>query len=75
MMGELFACQLHAAIARDLKLPGETATAIYTRDVRVGDFMKEKVFNPGAFLPWNALTKHATGEVLNAKAFADEFQN
>ena len=73
MMGELFACQVHAAIARDLKLPGEPATAIYTRDPRVGDFMKEKVFAPGAFLPWNELTKHATGEELNAKAFATEF--
>jgi peptidyl-dipeptidase A len=73
MMGELFACQVHEAIAKDLKLPGEPATAIYTRDPRVGDFMKAKVFGPGAFLPWNELTKFATGEELNAKAFAAEF--
>lgn len=73
MMGELFACQVHDAIARDLKLPGDPATAIYTRDPRVGEFMKEKVFGPGAFLPWNELTKHATGEELNARAFAEEF--
>jgi peptidyl-dipeptidase A len=73
MMGELFACQVHAAIAKDLKLPGQPATAIYTRDPRVGEFMKAKVFDPGAFLPWNELTKHATGEELNAKAFAAEF--
>ncbi len=73
MMGELFACQLHDAIARELKLPGEPATAIYTRDPRVGEFMQKKVFDPGAFLPWNKLTKHATGEELNAKAFAKEF--
>ncbi|MDZ4659185.1 MAG: M2 family metallopeptidase [Bythopirellula sp.] len=73
MMGELFACQVHDAIAHDLKLPGDPATAIYTRDPRVGEFMQEKVFAPGAFLPWNELTKHATGEELNAKAFAKEF--
>lgn len=73
MMGELFACQVHEAIAKDLKLPGEPAMAIYTRDPRVGDFMKAKVFGPGAFLPWNDLTKHATGAELNAKAFANEF--
>lgn len=73
MMGELFACQVHEAIARDLKLPGNPATAIYTRDPRVGEFMKEKVFGPGAMLPWNELTKHATGADLNAKAFAAEF--
>jgi peptidyl-dipeptidase A len=73
MMGELFACQVHEAIAKDLKLPGDPATAIYTRDPRVGEFMKAKVFGPGAFLPWNELTKHATGAELNAKAFANEF--
>ena len=28
---------------------------------------------PGATLSWNELTKHATGENLNAKAFAAEF--
>lgn len=74
MMGELFACQVHAAIARDLGLKGEPATAYYTRDPRVGEFMKEKVFDPGAFLPWNELTEHATGQPLNAKAFAAEFK-
>jgi peptidyl-dipeptidase A len=74
MMGELFACQVHAAIAKDLDLPGEPATAIYTRDPRVGEFMKAKVFAPGAFLPWNQLTKHATGAELNPQAFAKEFQ-
>ena len=73
MMGELFACQVHEAIAKSLELPGEPATAIYTRDPRVGEFMKEKVFNPGAFLPWNELTEFATGAKLNAKAFAAEF--
>jgi peptidyl-dipeptidase A len=75
MMGELFACQVHAAIANELELPGEPAKAIYTRDPRVGEFMKEKVFDPGASLPWNELTKFATGEELNAKAFAEEFGN
>ena len=73
IMGELFACQVHAAIARDLQLPGKAATAIYTQEPRVGKFMQEKILDPGAFLPWNDLTKHATGETLNAKAFAAEF--
>lgn len=73
MMGELFACQVHEAIAKELKLPGDPAQAIYTRDPRVGEFMQAKVFDPGAMLPWNELTKHATGEELNAKAFAAEF--
>jgi hypothetical protein len=56
-----------------LDLTGEPATAIYTRDPRVGAFMKEKFFGPGALLSWNKLTEFATDEELNAKAFAAEF--
>ena len=73
MMGELFACQLHAAIARDL-FPGDApAAVIYTKSPAVGKFMIERVFSQGKRLPWNELTRHATGEPLNAKAFAAEF--
>lgn len=75
MMGELFACQLHAAIVRELQLGPEAAVAIYTREPRVGEFMKSKVFSQGLVRPWNDLTRFATGEPLNAKAFAAEFQD
>ena len=74
MMGELFACQLHAAIVHELGLSGEPRAAIYTSNPAVGNFMNEKVFGPGRLLPWNKLTRHATGAALNAKAFAAEFQ-
>ena len=74
MMGELFACQVHAAIVRDLGLRGQPRDAVYTRDPEVGRFMNEKVFGPGRLLPWNELTRHATGAELNAQAFAAEFQ-
>ncbi len=74
MMGELFACQVHAAIARELQLDGEPRNAIYTTNPAVGRFMNEKVFAPGRLLSWNQLTKFATGELLNAKAFAAEFR-
>ncbi len=74
MMGELFACQVHAAIVRELQLDGEPRNAIYTTKPAVGKFMNEKVFGPGRSLNWNQLTEFATGELLNAKAFAAEFQ-
>lgn len=73
MLGQLFACQLHAAISRDVLKTSDAANAIYTRDPRVGQFMKDKVFSRGRLLPWNDLTRFATGAELNAKAFADEF--
>jgi peptidyl-dipeptidase A len=75
LLGELFACQLHAAIARDVLQAKDAASAGYTRDPRVGQFMKEKVFSQGALRSWNDLTRYATGEELNAKAFAAEFKH
>ena len=73
LLGQLFACQLHAAIAREVLHDPDAANAIYTRDPRVGDFMKAKVFSQGRLKSWNDLTRYATGESLNAKAFAAEF--
>ncbi len=73
MMGQLFACQVHAAIARDVLHASDPPSAIYSNNLQVGEFMKQRVFGPGARLSWNELTRHATGQELNAKAFAAEF--
>ena len=73
MMGELFACQVHATIAREVLKASDPASAIYYDNKQVGEFMRKRVFDPGRSLSWNELTKHATGEELNAKAFAAEF--
>lgn len=72
MMGQLFASQVHHALCRDV-LKVNPKEASYTGNPNVGKWMKEKVFAPGRSLPWNALTKFATGEELNAKAFAGDF--
>src|SRR5262245_34299462 len=74
MMGELFASQLHHAIARELYQGADPNTVIYVDNKAVGEFMRQKVFAPGRTLSWNALTKHATGAELNAKAFAADFK-
>jgi len=47
---------------------------IYVGNKEVGSFMKKRVFEPGRTLSWNELTKHATGEYLNATAFAADFR-
>jgi peptidyl-dipeptidase A len=73
MMGQLFACQVHATIAKDVLKAKDIPNAIYTDNKGVGEYMKANVFKPGANLSWNELTKHATGADLNAKAFAAEF--
>jgi peptidyl-dipeptidase A len=73
MMGELFASQLHHAIAREVCNKAAPDSVIYADNKEVGDFMKKKVFEPGRTLPWNELTKFATGEPLKARAFAADF--
>jgi peptidyl-dipeptidase A len=47
---------------------------VYVGDKRVGDFMKRKVITPGRTMSWNVLTRHATGQELNATAFARDFE-
>jgi peptidyl-dipeptidase A len=74
MMGELFASQVHHAIAREVYKGADPNTVIYVDNKAVGDFMKKKVFEPGRTLSWNDLTEHATGEKLKAKAFAADFK-
>ncbi len=74
MMGELFASQVHHAIAREVYKNADPNTVIYVGNKDVGEFMKKKVFEPGKTLSWNELTEHATGEKLKAKAFAEDFK-
>ena len=72
LMGELFANQVLHAIARDVLNGVDPAKASFVGNKGVGDFLKARIFTPGRSLDWNGLTRHATGEDLNAKAFAAE---
>jgi peptidyl-dipeptidase A len=72
LMGELFAIQVFRAIARDALNGVAPSQASFVGKREVGEFLKAKVFAKGRLLPWNELTKFATGEPLNAKAFAQE---
>ena len=74
MMGQLFASQVHHAIAREVFGGVKPQDALYIDNRKVGDFMRKKVFEPGRTLDWNELTEHATGEKLNPKAFAEDFK-
>jgi peptidyl-dipeptidase A len=73
-MGQLFASQVHHAIARDVSQGADPDTVVYIGNREVGEFMKKRVFEPGRTLTWNELTKHATGQPLNATAFAADFK-
>jgi len=73
MMGQLFASQVHHALAKDVYNSGPKQ-ALYIGEKKVGEFMRKKVFEPGRTKDWKALTKFATGEELNPKAFAKDFE-
>lgn len=75
MMGELFASQVHHTVAREVCGGKDPRTVSYVGDKKVGDFMRTKVIAPGQTLSWNELTKFATGEELNPKAFAKDFRS
>lgn len=74
MMGQLFASQVHHTIAKELYPGISPHMVLYNNNPKVGDFMKQRVFAPGRTLNWRELTKFATGEELNAKAFAKDFE-
>jgi len=73
MMGELFASQVHHAIAEKV-LNTTPEKALYVGQPKVGEYMKQYVLGPGATMSWNELTKFATGSELNPKAFAKDFE-
>jgi peptidyl-dipeptidase A len=68
LLGELLASQLYAYIttnvAKNQSFVGEKA---------VGDYLREKVFMPGARYYWNDMIEKATGEKLTAKYYAKQF--
>jgi peptidyl-dipeptidase A len=73
MMGEMFASQVHHALAQEL-FPGMPPSKVsYVGNKDVGEFFLQRVFRPGKTLSWNELTKHITGEELSAKALAEDF--
>jgi peptidyl-dipeptidase A len=73
MMGQLFASQVHATVAKEVYNGADPNDVIYVGEPKVGEFMKKKVFEPGRTLDWRGLTKFATGSELSAKAFAADF--
>jgi peptidyl-dipeptidase A len=68
MLGEVLASQIHRVLHR--RAPEALATG---GDVRVGDFLRERVFANGKSRRWDALVSEATGEDLNPEHFVEQF--
>lgn len=65
LLGEMLASQLVRTVVREFGgLVGKP---------EAGRFLVQRVFRPGAFLPWNSLIEEATGTGLSAEHFAADF--
>jgi len=70
MLGELLASQLHAYITRNIT---KNPDSDYSGNKKVGEFLIESIFKPGASYRWDEMIKLALGESLTAKYFVEEF--
>lgn len=68
LLGELLASQLYSYITTNV-----TGNRNFVNDKAVGEYLKNKVFYPGARYYWNDMIGRATGEKLTAKYYAEQF--
>ena len=71
LLGELIASQLGAAVGMDA-LNG-TDPRGYVERGELGEFLRHRVFDYGASLPWQTLLDRATGSRLSPEPFLEEF--
>jgi peptidyl-dipeptidase A len=75
MLGELLASQLHHTLVTQVLAEVETGDrdSGYVGHPVVGQFLQEKVFNPGKVDPWNVMIEKATGETLTVRYYVEQF--
>lgn len=66
LIGEVTASHLRSHIAR------ATGSARVAENPSVGEWLRERFFQPGAQYSWNTLLEKATGEPLNPRHFIEE---
>jgi peptidyl-dipeptidase A len=73
LLGELLASQIHHYIVHEVMLLESDRNFGYCGHEKIGDYLKKKIFEPGASLSWNDMIQFATGETLSAKYFVQQF--
>jgi peptidyl-dipeptidase A len=73
MLGELLASQLHNHIVHKVLQLESDAGLSYVGDQRVGQYLRQYVFGPGARYRWDEMITRATGEPLTPKYFVEQF--
>jgi peptidyl-dipeptidase A len=73
MLGELFASQLHHYLVHNVLQRQSDEGVSYVGEKQAGDYIRRKVFAPGALYYWNDMITQATGEPLTPKYFTEQF--
>jgi peptidyl-dipeptidase A len=73
MLGEILASQLHHHIVHEVLGLESDDNVSYVGDTRVGNYLRQNVFEPGARYHWNEMIQRATGEPLTPKYFVEQF--
>jgi peptidyl-dipeptidase A len=73
MLGELLASQWHHTLVTKVLVLQSDQGVSYVGQKKVGQYLREKVFEAGDLYPWNEMIQRSTGEPLTAKYFVDQF--
>lgn len=71
MLGELLASQLYGFVTKNILCPDDSAS--FSNNKKVGEFLKNEFFAPGASQNWRELIQNAIKEPLSAKHYASQF--
>lgn len=73
LLGELLASQLNYYMSTKICNSQDFNMQSYYNNKKIGKFLVEKIFEPGAKWHWNKMIENATGEELTAKYYAMQF--
>lgn len=73
LLGELFGSQLHNYIVANVLGLASDEGVSYVGQKKVGDYLRENVFEVGKAYLWNDMITRATGEGLDPKYFVEQF--
>jgi peptidyl-dipeptidase A len=73
-LGALLASQMQHYIVNNITKTGDLRYDCYTENAKeVGEWISEKIFNPGMRYEWNEMIERATGEKLTAKYYKMQY--
>lgn len=73
LLGELLASQLYYYMTTNIIKSNDYKFQSFAGNKEIGNYLKQKVFNPGLKYYWNDMIEKATGEKLTPKYYAKQF--